>query len=132
MADKSAIDGQPDLYARFRSCTSKQARDNLPALVDQVADTGNPVVIKKLNVGRAALIPARDLWLHEIIERLNMHRSSIEKPIEELMREVYERIELHLDGQPRAQAPGHVRRPAAAAPRADGGRFDGRTARGKG
>jgi PHD/YefM family antitoxin component YafN of YafNO toxin-antitoxin module len=131
MADKTAIDSQPDLYARFRSCTSKEARDNLPALVDQVVDTGDPVVIKKLNVGRAALIPARELWLHEIIERLNMDRSSIEKPIEELMHEVYERIELYLGAQHPARAPGNLRR-ASASPKAEGGNFDARTAKGKG
>jgi PHD/YefM family antitoxin component YafN of YafNO toxin-antitoxin module len=127
MAD--GIPVQPDLYTRFRSCTSKEARDNLPALVDQVVDTGNPVVIKKLNVGRAALIPARELWLHEIIERLNMDRSSINRPIEELMREVYERIELYLGGQSDVRSPDRSRH---ASPRAGRGNSDGRTAREKG
>src|SRR6266481_7836884 len=99
MTDVPATASQPDLYARFRSYTSKEARDNLPALVDDVVDSGTPVLIKKLNVGRAALVPARQLWLYEIIERLNMERNSINKPIEELMKEVYERIGHYFDGR---------------------------------
>src|SRR4051812_46812078 len=82
---------EPKRYANFPSSTSKEARENLPALVDEVVDTGKPVVIKKLNVGRAALIPARDLWFYEVIERLGMNRESVNWPIEKLMQEVYER-----------------------------------------
>jgi prevent-host-death family protein len=90
MADESTMEA--DRYARFPSKTSKEARANLPSLIDEVVDTGRPLVITKLKIGRAALIPARELWIHELVERLGMDRASAEKPIEELMDEVYEKL----------------------------------------
>jgi hypothetical protein len=96
MMDQASNTQEPDLYTRFQSKTSKEARQTLPSLIDQVVDTGQPVLIKKLKVGRAALIPARELWIHEIVIRLGMDRTSVNMPIEELMREVYKRIKNYL------------------------------------
>ena len=76
MTDSPGMPQETDRFAQFPSYTSKEARENLPALVDEVVDSGTPVVIKKLNVGRAAIIPARELWKFEIIERLKLNRSA--------------------------------------------------------
>jgi PHD/YefM family antitoxin component YafN of YafNO toxin-antitoxin module len=83
---------EPALYANFPSCTSKHARDNLPALVDEVAATGRPVIIKKLSLGRAALTDARELWMHEVIEILGMDRNAIDRPIDEVLKEMRDKI----------------------------------------
>ena len=96
MADQTTATQEPDLYARFASKTSKEARQELPALIDQVVDTGRPVLIRKLKMGRAALIPARELWIHEIMSRLDMDRTSVNVPIDELMKEVYKRLKNYL------------------------------------
>jgi PHD/YefM family antitoxin component YafN of YafNO toxin-antitoxin module len=84
---------EPKIITSFPSCTSKEARDNLPAILDEVVDSGVPVVIKKLSKGRAAVIPARDLWLYAVMEELNMDRGSINKPIKELMKEIHRKCE---------------------------------------
>jgi PHD/YefM family antitoxin component YafN of YafNO toxin-antitoxin module len=98
MADQTTMTtSEPDLYARFESKTSKQARQQLPSLIDQVVDSGQPVLIKKLKVGRAALIPARELWIHEIVTRLEMDRTSVNLPIDDLMREVFKRLKIYLE-----------------------------------
>jgi prevent-host-death family protein len=96
MPDPAAIPPETDRYAQFPSTTSKEARANLPSLIDEVVDSGRPLVIKKLNRRRAALIPARELWIHELVERLGMERGSANKPLEELMQEVYERLKKYL------------------------------------
>jgi hypothetical protein len=99
MTDIPASSQPADLYARFPSCTSKQARQNLPSLLDDVLETGTPVVIKKLNVPRLAIVRARELWLHEIFVRLNMDKSSIDKPIDQLMEEMSEALRKYLQAR---------------------------------
>lgn len=89
----------PKLYSKFRSYSSKDARENLPAFVDAVVDSGRPVVIKKLHLGRAALIPARDLWIYEVIEALQMDRESVNKPVDVLMQEVYQRSKRYVESR---------------------------------
>jgi PHD/YefM family antitoxin component YafN of YafNO toxin-antitoxin module len=100
MTDPVATPYEPERYARFPSKTSKDARENLPQLVDDVVDRGEPVVIKKLNVGRAALIPARDLWMYELVELLDLDRRIVDKPAYELMRQVFERSKHYLETHP--------------------------------
>ena len=115
MADTVTAPQEPDLYARFPSCTSKEARENLPALIDQVVDIGKPLLIKKLNVGRAALIPARELWIHEIVERLGMDRASVNTPIPELMKEVSRRIKNYLEAQAESDMHAEEEKPGSGA-----------------
>jgi hypothetical protein len=96
MADNPATSQPAALYAKLPSYTSKQARQKLPSLLDEVLDTGTPVVIRKLNVPRLAIVRARELWLHEVLVRLNMDQSSIDKPIDQLMMEMSEAIQRYL------------------------------------
>jgi antitoxin (DNA-binding transcriptional repressor) of toxin-antitoxin stability system len=89
---------EPGVYAEFPSITSKEAREKLPDLIDAVADSGTPVVIRKAKMGRAraALIPVRKIGIHAMLARLGMDGSNVNKPVDELMLEVYGKIKHYL------------------------------------
>jgi len=96
MSDMDSFPLTVEEFPRFPSCTSKQAREHLPALVDQVVDSGEPVVIKKLNAGRAALFPARNLWMYEFFVELGMDKARHGKSLMDLMREAQDRLKDYL------------------------------------
>jgi prevent-host-death family protein len=52
--------------------SSKDARANLPKLLDEVVDSGTPALISKLGTPRVALIPARNIWIDEMADLIGL------------------------------------------------------------
>ena len=71
----------------------------MPSLVDEVVDSGRPVLITKLNKGRAAVIPARHLLLWAAATQLGIDMNLYSNDLVELMRVIHERSEKWLEAE---------------------------------